>query len=342
VLDRPAFPTRTFLLLVLFTLALLYTDMRTAWMGDQTESNQIVSTATPQGGTPSTENRLTVYLAEGESLASGFRTALQETLQVKEIPLDQVEFHRGLPDGATGPILLVRVKSAVGFWTPLYASRRVEATLHFTHGMVIQRDQAEAVLSGRQLQIDMRENCKGQCADGQTQLTLSSRAVGLVSVPAINRYSTEGLARAAAALVQDGLPEHMNPKNWSERAAALVEEHLPKSTSGSRWSTYDRLDGCRGGVIVGGTYGGWVAAYYDATTDSLTDTVTNTDLNPLMRKHFGEERLDPSLSVGMGEKGLFLPLDPQADGARHTIQIPFEGCGLGSPTVVNGGWEELL
>lgn len=88
-------------------------------------------------------------------------------------------------------------------------------------------------------------------------------------LPGLRSHVAAKLAEKAIALVLDGLPDRMNPAQWSARAHELAMEQLGDPPGSS--SSVGPQHGCRGLLLlVGPSDSGddWILMYYDADEDA--------------------------------------------------------------------------
>ena len=116
----------------------------------------------------------------------------------------------------------------------------------------------------------------------------------------------------------------MSPAKWGERAGDLASPHAV-SAGGGQFQSFNRLSGCRGGVLMIGGLGAaddWALLYYDASRDAITDTVRRADVQAKM----------PTLQL-TGAHGFGVTADGrQLMIGADSLMIPPGVCGL-------SGWE---
>jgi hypothetical protein len=311
---------------------LLFLDFHLSFDSSNKASSQAMGSAS--GIARPIGDSLRVYLYnESEQQPAGLRAALVSAMRENELPFADVAFVSDLPSEArTSPVLAIRVLEDRGFWTPLVASRQMKVRFYYAQGWSVNQ---EAILEpgGITRSVDVRGDvCEGSCARGERDLTLVARSVGLLSLPHMRSYVAEELAREAAVLVKDGLPHHLNPEKWDERARELAEEQEP--AKGGTWSTFQRIPGCRGGVLTTGEAGAtgstnWSLIYYDAARDALSETLTQAEVAALVAAKLGAKELElfAAPGFGSGENGLSIYLGITGGGSVNAI-IPPGTCGL--------------
>jgi hypothetical protein len=260
-------------------LLLLFVDFHAAHISTKTDSNQ--SIASSKGGSARMGTKLRVYLSGDLTLASELKRQLPDIMRAKDLPFEAVTFENEIPaDANENPFLSIRLEEDRGFWTPVFATRQIRATILYAQGRPINADDVLSPDHGVVTHLFTEDSCVGECADGRRTVTLSARAVGLVSLPHMRAYAASQVAQEAATLVAAGLPDHLNPGKWSDRASLLAREKLG-AQSGGTFASFRRLTGCRGGIAVVGTVGGgseWDLMYYDAEADAITEILTRREV----------------------------------------------------------------
>lgn len=305
---------------------LLLVNVHLAYSTANTSANQTVGHAKMSDAPVGTT--LQVYISGDRALAAPIQAELQAALQAKDLPFAQVHFSREIPtDSRANPFLAIFLTQDHGLWTPVYATRHVQATLYYDQGELIDRAQVLAAAANPLGMDFVTGGCTGDCAEGRRTINLDARSAGLVSLPYMRAYVAGKLAEEAATLVADGLPEHLNPAKWQDRATKLALAKLG-GTQGGAWATFARLTGCRGGIAtVGyvGSGGNWRLMYYDAAQDAITQVLARSELQAQLP---GSEIPDnPGFGSDKGAWTLYL-------GGRDAITFPAGTCGL-------SGWQRL-
>ncbi|MDF2630341.1 MAG: hypothetical protein K0R39_4172 [Symbiobacteriaceae bacterium] len=315
------------ILLALFLLV----DFNLSYERSQTEASHSIVTA--KGMPRPIGDQLQVYLADGANLP-GLEEALIAAAKESELPFTELKFVDELPTEAMeNPVLAIRVLDDGGFWTPAFASRKMKVRFYYAQGWSVDR---EAVLNpvGESRRAGGSEGCQGACAQGERDLTLGARSVGLISLPHMRAYVAEALAKEAVLLVKGGLPENLDTERWHSRAGNLAREQLPKGES--MWSSFQRIPGCMGGVVfvgeANGPGGDWSLMYYDAVQDQITEKLTQAAFAALAGERLGLSGIQGLGSPGFGgsdrEFGIYFPTT--GGGIRATI--PPGQCGLSNLT----------
>jgi hypothetical protein len=313
----------TFLAVVAaLTLLLLFVDVQAAKISDKTDSFQTMARA--KGNSAPVGNTLRVYLAGDLMLAGELKAQMAGA--VKELPFTEVRFLDEIPQDANdNPFLAIVLDEDRGLWTPVFATRHVQATIHYAQGSPVDRDKILTPAPGGVSATFSNAACAGECTEGRRTLTLNATAVGLVSLPHMRAHAAGKVAQEAVTLVVDGLPEHLNPAKWSARAHTLAREKLGAQPGGYS-SSFQRLAGCRGGIVsVGGQGAGadWSLMYYDAGRDAITETLTRSELQGKLP---GVQLMDMP-GIGSGENGWSLYL-----GGSNAVTMPAGTCSL-------SGWQ---
>jgi hypothetical protein len=305
-------------------LALLLVDLHVARTSEHVDSEQAVVSGTGVPGSPG--NKLTVYLWGDLSIAGALRKQLPGAIQAKELHFDDIRFATTLPEESSGnPFIAIHIAEDKAFWTPVIATRQITATMLFTQGTPV--DRAKVLAPGAEAPnlIITDDFCKGGCSEGRRQITVNTRAIGLVSLPYMRSRAAAKVAQEAVALMVDGLPASRVSSRWSARASDLAGK-TRGDKQGSWFSAFQPVAGCQGGALMtGGLDPGatWALIYYDANRDALTDTVPATDV---------QARL-PGVPVGNTHA-----FGATADGrelfvaSTYVVTIPAGTCGL-------SGWQ---
>ncbi len=305
--------------LAALTLLLLFINVRVAFTTDQNRSSQTISSG--KNGPATVGRRLQVYLTGDPTLASELKKQLPDAVRAKNLLFDEVLFVDRIPEGVMDdPLLAIRLDSDGGVWTPVYASRNVDATMLYFQGMPPNSDRI-LVRQTEYLSVNFTD-CTGQCSVGERSVQLDTSSVGLVSLPYIRAYTAGKLVENAAALVTDALPENLNPEKWSSRAHTLAREKLGLQAADGMSTSFQRQHGCPGGVVVAGTNGAgmeWRVMYYDAARDAITQVLTRSDFEAKLP----DARLFTVPGFGSGEQGSSLYL-----GGNLSLTSPAGVCGL--------------
>ncbi|HYF80469.1 MAG TPA: hypothetical protein VD973_25450 [Symbiobacteriaceae bacterium] len=332
----PRGPWRWALLGILGVLLvlLLFLDFHLSFDSSNKESSQAMGSA--KGIARPIGDSLRVYLYdESANLPPELLAALVSAVRENELPFADVMFVSDLPSEAhTSPVLAIRILEDRGFWTPLFASRQMKVRFYYAQGWSVNQ---EAILEpgGITRSVDVRaETCEGACARGERDLTLGARSVGLLSLPHMRSYVAGELAREAVVLVKDGLPENLNPEKWDERARELAQEQEQEPVRGGTWSTFQRIPGCRGGVLTTGQAGptgstNWSLIYYDAARDALSEKLTQAEVAAQVASRLGVKELELFAAPGFGlsDNGLSIYLGITGGGSVNAV-IPPGMCGL--------------
>lgn len=316
-------------LAVAAALMLLLLDVHIARTSDKVDAQQTVSRQ--QAGAAASGQTLRVFITGDRWVASRLKKQLAQAIQAKDLAFDQVQFLDEVPaDASANPFLAIRVDQDGGFWTPVFATRHVTATLFYTQGTLVNRDAILAPRQGDSVVAFGGAPCSGECSEGRRTVTLDATTLGLVSLPHMRAHAAGKLAGEAAVLVADGLPEHLNPANWANRAYKLGQEKLGAGQGGS-FSSFQRLAGCRGGVALVGTMDprspDWAVMYYDAAQDAITETLTRS---AVQAKLPGAPPLRPH-AIGVKENGV---LALYVDDANSDITFP-AACTLAGWQLIN-------
>ncbi|MFZ5825352.1 MAG: hypothetical protein ACOY94_13715 [Bacillota bacterium] len=281
-------------LLTAATLLLLLAEVQAAHTSALANSQQSISRA--KLGSASVGSTLRVYVTGDLALVKALREQLAPAIRGKELLFDEILFLDTLPE-ETGadPFLAIHLGDG-GFWTPFYATRKVDATLRLFVGRPVRGENLFPPDPAAHTVVFGDETCVGECSEGDRRVKLETRALGLISLPAVRAHAAGKLAEEAAILVADGLPDSLNPAKWAGRAHELAQE-----TQGVTFSSFQRLKGCRGGVVLAGSLGpggDWRLMYYDASLDRITEVLTRNEL----QARFPGVRLTDAPAIGAGEE----------------------------------------
>lgn len=325
------------LLLPILIALLLLTQLHVARFTAGVQSSQATSRADFDGGPDQSEAPLKVYLVGLGSLARYLQEPIEAGLREHEIPF-AVVIETDPPAEQSGPVLLIRIDRSRGVWTPFYATRRVEATLVYSQGSTITREAIERVSQGAE-EARLYEDCVAPCANGRRRSALKSKAVGLISLPAMRADVAKRLAAEAVALVAGAVPPPLSVDGWSERAISLARERQEWSKgSEGRYFTFQRLADCRGGVVFtteSGSRGDWTLLYYDAERDAISESVTAEEVRARLRERpdLSDIREWDGGGIGTGPIGIEVTVGALPDHRHVVYRIPAGSCGLGGGEV---------
>ncbi|MDB4896681.1 MAG: hypothetical protein JWN15_2943 [Firmicutes bacterium] len=301
-------------------LLLLLVDLHAAYTSEHVDSEQTMASGEGQPGSPG--NKLTVYLSGDLSLAGALRKQLPGAIEAKELHFDDIRFATKLPEDSSGnPFIAIHIDDDKAIWTPVIATRQITASMLFTQGMPVDRNKVLSPGAEAVNVIITDDFCKGGCSEGRRQITVNTRAIGLVSLPYMRSQAAAKVAQEAVTLMLDGLPASSVASRWPDRATKLAEK-TRGDQRGGWFSSFQRLEGCRGGVLMtGGLDPGatWALIYYDASRDALTDTLPAADVQarlpgvPVGNTH----------AFGATDDGRELFVD-----STYVVTIPAGTCGL--------------